>query len=332
MAHQIALRAMASSLRSFLPRPPETGLSRDLSTQLPGIGELRHPVGLAAGYDKDATAIQGWGRMGFSFGEVGTVTPRPQPGNDRPRLWRQKDQMALVNRMGFNGQGVERVAARLSAAAWDHDALPLGVNAGKNKLTPQEDAYRDYVEVIHRCQNLARFFVVNVSSPNTPGLRGLATPEFLGELAQELGPKILPRVWVKYDPDMNKASFQALVEATEKWGFQGLVLTNTHRVEWPWQGGQSGHSLATPAAQRLDWAYEVHQGRLPMIASGGILSGGDVFQRLIRGASAVEIFTALVYRGPWAVALILGELEAELHLCQAKSVTEVIGSQSFSAR
>lgn len=326
LAHTVGLRLLASPLRRYLPRPPDDIPPVDFGTLLPGVGSLRHPIGLAAGWDKDAEALAGYGYMGFAFAEVGTVTPRPQPGNARPRLWRQKDQMALVNRMGFNSAGVNRVVANLDASRWEHDALPIGVNVGKNRETPSDMACADFAHVARAAAKAARFFVVNISSPNTPGLRDLATPEFLGELAGEMGRDLMPRVWLKLDPDMERRPFQAMVEASEKLGFQGLVLTNTRKVTWPWRGGQSGHPLAVASATRLEWAWEAHRGRLPMIASGGVLSGADVYQKLIRGASAVEILTAIVYRGPWAVSLMLSELAAELQSHGATSVQEVVGS------
>lgn len=312
-------------LLDTLPAPPFEALSTGLRVTLPGIGELPHPLGLAAGFDKNARCPMAFARMGFAFLEIGTVTPRPQPGNPRPRLFRYPEQRALVNRMGFNSDGSLTVADRLRRQKWDHERVPLGVNCGKNKDTPPAGATADYLQVIASFKDLARYFVINISSPNTPGLRDLATPSFVHGLADELA-GMLPRVWVKIDPDMGRRELQDLVHAIADRGFQGIIISNTHRVEAPEAGGQSGHPLMAPSTACLEWAYEVHRGLLPMIATGGVLSGVDVFHKLARGATAVQIYTALVYRGPWVVARLLVELAEELRLRGFKAAADAIGS------
>ncbi len=305
---------------------PALGSGLDgLSMKVPGIGDLAHPIGLAAGFDKNARAPRGFARMGLSFLEVGTVTPRPQDGNPKPRLFRLDDQMGLINRMGFNNQGSGLVADRLRRHNWKHEPIPLGVNLGKNKDTDVSAAIEDYSQGIEAFRPYAKYFVINVSSPNTAGLRGLANEQFLKELAfrhrADLG-----KLWVKLDPDMPRRDFQTLVEALAAAGFQGLILTNTHRVEKPETGGMSGQPLALQANACLEWAYEVTKGRLPLIASGGILTGQDVFQRIARGASAAQIYSALVYRGPLAALLMLGELKAEMELRGFSFLSDVKGS------
>ena len=172
---------------------------------------------------------------------------------------------------------------------------------------------------------LARYCVCNLSSPNTPGLRSLANPDFIEQLSQAAASD-KHRIWIKLDPDMDRVTFQRLVESVTQCGFRGLILSNTHKVNWPESGGLSGSPLAVAAAKRLEWAYEVHRGAIPMIGVGGINSGYDAFERLARGASAIQIYTALVYRGPWAVALILLELMAEMRARGFNSVSDVIGS------
>jgi dihydroorotate dehydrogenase len=324
-AHDVGMRLLAGGLMERLPAPFVAPLTAGCRVTVPGIGTLPHPIGLAAGFDKNCRAPGGFARMGFAFLEIGTVTPRPQPGNPKPRLFRYPEQRALVNRMGFNSDGAATVAERLRRLAWRHDEVPLGVNAGKNKETPPDRAITDFLQVIEAFRNDARYFVVNVSSPNTPGLRDLATPFFINCLADELG-GLLPKAWVKIDPDMSRREFQALVETIAARGFQGVIVSNTHRVTTPEVGGQSGHPLMAQSTACLEWAHAVHRGQLPMIATGGVLSGADVFQKLIRGASAVQIYTALVYRGPWVVAQLLMELAAELTLRGFGSVDEAIGS------
>jgi dihydroorotate dehydrogenase len=293
---------------------PEISNHHDLfQVDLPGIGRLPHPIGLAAGFDKNAVCPTGLKKLGFSFLEVGTITPRSQDGNAKPRLFRQSDQLGLVNRMGFNNQGVATVSRRLKSLAWNHKKTPLGINVGKNKKTRPQDAIEDYVLSLQAFSNLGRYFVINISSPNTPGLRDLANKAFVETLALRLGPQV-SQTWFKLDPDMTKSQFQKLIEAIAAAGFPGVILTNTHRVEKPHSGGQSGHPIALMSTRCLEWAWDVHRGTLGMIGGGGILSGLDIFEKMIRGANAVQIYTALVYRGPWVVVKLLRELHHEMAL------------------
>ena len=324
-AHELGIQALKIGLMPDVSRRLSSTNSLAMGMTIPGIGKIQHPIGLAAGFDKDCQCPQGLKRAGFSFLEIGTVTPLAQPGNPRPRLFRQRDTSSLINRMGFNNAGANVVAQNLRKQSWDHELCPLGVNVGKNKITSADAAIDDYVAVASAFGNSNRFFVANLSSPNTPGLRELATPEFLQRLQAGLGKRVVERMWIKLDPDMPKARFQALVASALKGEFAGLVLTNTHRVEHPQAGGQSGHSIAIASTTCLEWAWEVHKGTLPMIGVGGILSGHDVFQKLIRGALAVEIYTAFIYRGPFTVALLLEELAQEMVLRGLKSVEECIG-------
>ncbi len=324
-AHDLGMNLLAHGLLEHLPTPFIEPLTAGMGVDLPGIGSLAHPIGLAAGFDKHCRVPSAFARMGFSMLEIGTVTPQAQPGNPKPRLFRQPEQLALVNRMGFNSDGAATVADRLRRLNWRHDLVPLGINCGKNKNTPNERAIDDYLQVMAAFSDLAHYFVVNISSPNTPGLRELATPTFIQCLADEIG-SLLPKVWVKLDPDMNRSEFQAMIEAIAERGFRGIIVSNTHRVVQPEAGGQSGHPLMALSTACLEWAYEVHRGALPMIATGGVLSGADIFQKMVRGASAVQIYTALVYRGPWVVQQLLVELAAELKLRGISHVQDIIGS------
>lgn len=324
-AHEFGIWLLRHGALNCLPAPFFEPWTVGMRTAVPGIGELAHPLGLAAGFDKQCLAPVGFARLGFAFLEIGTVTPHPQGGNPKPRLFRQPDQHAIINRMGFNSDGAQTVAARLRSLDWRHDAVPLGVNCGKNKATEADSAIQDYLQVIEVFRDLARYFVINISSPNTPGLRDLATPEFIHGLADELGSR-LSGVWIKLDPDMPRREFQAVIEAITERGFQGIIVSNTHRVIEPEVGGQSGHPLAALSLSCLEWAYEVHKGQLPMIASGGVLSGTDVFAKIARGALAVQVYTALIYRGPWVVAKLLRELAAELRLRGFSHVDDARGS------
>lgn len=325
LAHNIGMKILEKGWASPLLGQSLSARFSGLNTDVPGIGRLSHPLGLAAGFDKDCRAPRSFAQMGFSFVEVGTITPRPQPGNPKPRMFRVPEQMAIINRMGFNSTGSSLVSQRLDALKWDHERVPLGVNLGKNKTTTADEAITDYLQGYEAFRGKARYYVFNLSSPNTVGLRDLANKTFVRELVAELGADIC-HIWLKLDPDMGKKKLQELIEAVSEYGFQGVILSNTHRVEWPEAGGLSGHPLALAAGNSLEWAYEVHKGDLPMVASGGILSGADLFERLARGAIAAQIYTALVYRGPWVVVQLLIELVEEMKLRGFSEVSEVVGS------
>lgn len=323
LSHDIGIKFLEHQLQRFIPRP-DFHSSIDLSMQIDGWPRLDHPLGLAAGFDKNAVAVESFFDLGFSFVEVGTVTPRPQAGNPKPRLFRQVDHLGIINRMGFNNDGIEAMCQRIKRNSPLSGKQVLGINVGKNKDTSADQAVTDYVSCLKRSKDLGSYYVINISSPNTPGLRDLATKSFLRTLGGEIGQidsdtkeetrKLMKKVWVKVDPDMDKNTFKQVIEGLCEEGFAGVILTNTHRVELPQAGGQSGSPLGVISSRSLEWANEVHQGSLPMIGVGGVLSGGDVFQKVIRGASLVQLYTAFVYRGPLAVIKILKELEWELKL------------------
>ncbi|MCX6125915.1 MAG: quinone-dependent dihydroorotate dehydrogenase [Proteobacteria bacterium] len=324
MAHNLGINLLRHGLLSFLPKPIMVNHGIQMACDLPGVGALPHPIGLAAGFDKNAKAMLGFEKMGFSFLELGTVTPKPQPGNQTPRMFRDAGQRSIVNRMGFNSDGADVIAKRIKDSQWTNYNIPIGINLGKNKETAANAALKDYVDGLEAFANLARYFVINISSPNTPGLRDLASPNFINTLAFKTR-SIASRIWIKLDPDMPRKTFQDLIMSIKEAGFQGVILSNTHRVEYPEPGGLSGHPLLTLANTALERAWEVHRGTLSIIASGGILSGADVFQKIARGATAVQIYTALVYRGPGAVSRIYEELAIELKLRNIPSVREALG-------
>ncbi|MDD9951329.1 MAG: quinone-dependent dihydroorotate dehydrogenase [Zetaproteobacteria bacterium] len=286
--------------------------SFDVSCQLSEKISLKHPVGMAAGFDKNGEIIPALRSLGFSFAEVGTTTPRPQAGNPGKKLFRIPGQRGLVNRCGFNNCGAAQTLKNIcDDRTKPSSEIPIGVNLGKNKDTPLEKALEDYLFLADTFQGIADYLVVNISSPNTPGLRKLASTDFIRLLAQELGsilPDQLGRVWIKLDPDLPKPLFQKLIATMSQHQFAGVILANTQQTTTPVKGGMSGHPLAICSSSRLEWAYEVHRGDLTMIGVGGILSGRDIYEKIIRGAAAVQIYTALVYRGPLVVANLLNEL------------------------
>ncbi len=266
-----------------------------------------NPVGLAAGMDKNAVALPGWEALGFGFVEAGTITALPQPGNPKPRVFRYPSRQALVNRMGFNNQGCDLVAARLerlkNLGRWP--SIPIGLNLGKSKITPLEKAAEDYLTSYRRLYELGDYFVVNVSSPNTPGLRTLQAADelsrILGALRDWEGGAHKPLL-VKLSPDLDPVGLREAVAVSEENGADGLIATNTtldHSSLNPLedqQGGLSGLPLQKRASEIARSLRELT--KLPIMASGGILNGGDGADRLNAGAALVQIYTGFVYSGP----------------------------------
>lgn len=281
-----------------------------------------NPVGLAAGFDKNAEALGGLEALGFGFLEAGTLTPRPQPGNLPPRIFRFPEAEALVNRLGFNNVGAAAAAARFPAAK--PAGAPLGFNIGKNKDTPLDRAADDYLACLEALFDWGDFFVVNVSSPNTPGLRGLQSPPELepllaavAEKAEDLAWKRMrprPFLFVKISPD--EESNEAVAEVAVRRGFDGIVATNTTRSRAglppsaPAEGGMSGAPLRARSTEWVRRLYRASRGRLSIVGVGGIFTARDAYEKILAGASLVEIYTGFIYRGLGAVREInLGLLE-----------------------
>jgi dihydroorotate dehydrogenase len=293
----------------------------DLSVTSAGL-RFAHPVVLAAGFDKDAEAVAGFFGAGFAGVEVGTVTPRPQPGNPAPRLFRIPEARALINRMGFNNHGVEAMGGRLRALG--RRAGPVGVNLGKNKDTPLERAVDDYVAGVERLGPLADYVVVNASSPNTPGLRSLQQPEQLRALLSTVRARLQAvspgkPLFLKIAPDLTSEEVDAIVDVAVEVGIAGLICTNTTLarpgVEGPvaaQAGGLSGAPLAPLAMETLRRAAARARGRLVLWASGGVFTADDVLERIEAGADLVQVYTAFVYEGPFLVPRLLSELRARL--------------------
>lgn len=305
-----------------------------------------NPVGLAAGYDKWGTGIRAWHAMGFGFAEIGTVTALAQDGNPPPRLVRLPSDRALINRMGFNNDGAAATAHRL--AQFDRQGLlhriPVGVNIGKSKLTPLEDATRDYADSLDRLWPYADYIVVNVSSPNTPGLRDLQESVALGGILERLielnrvksaltGARRRP-ILVKVAPDLSDEQFDAAIDLVRELGVHGVIVCNTtldrtgltsppQLTEQP--GGLSGAPLADRSIAMLRRAV-ARAPELPVISVGGIWSADDVWDRLAAGASLVQVWTALIYEGPALVARINRGLVARMQAEDLRDISELIGS------
>tara|TARA_B100001248_G_C27399150_1_gene468470 strand:+ start:6718 stop:7695 length:978 start_codon:yes stop_codon:yes gene_type:complete len=277
--------------------------------ELAGL-KFSNPIGLAAGLDKNAQVLNAFSYLGFSFLELGTVTPKPQSGNPKPRLFRLSEKQSLLNRMGFNNLGKE-VFLRNLLSANPKAGVKIGVNIGKNKSRPNEEALEDYKELLSSFRGHCDYITVNVSSPNTQGLRDLQNLEFLSKVSDLLEPQ--DRVFLKLAPDMPEKDFHQVLEATKDWNFKALILTNTLNVKAHaaieakyGSGGLSGELLRIASREALFKASKIC--KLPLISVGGVDSADEVRWRLDHGASLVQIYTALVYQGPLLVKQILDRL------------------------
>ena len=316
-ALRVARRALAGRYRVADPRLEQ----RLLGARFP------NPIGLAAGFDKDALAIAGFEALGFGFVEVGTVTPRPQRGNPRPRLFRHPRQASLRNAMGFNNRGLEALAGRVERR---RPGVPVGVNAGRNRDTPAERAADDYCRVVARLSGACDYFVVNVSSPNTPGLRDLQERGRLARLLERVRQATETPFLVKLSPDLATGDAVELASASVEAGAAGVVLTNTTTdysllpgAAAP--GGLSGRVLRQQSFEILHAVARELFGRCLLISVGGIETADEAYRRLRHGASLVQIYTALVYRGPRLARALNEGLLRLLDRDGARTVAEVVG-------
>ncbi len=291
------------------------------------------PLGLAAGFDKDGLGLDTWGAMGFGYAEVGTVTAQPQPGNPQPRLFRLPEDRGLLNRMGFNNRGAGQLALQL---ARHHPDVPIGVNIGKSKVTPPERAAEDYAASARLLGPLAAYLVVNVSSPNTPGLRDLQAVESLRPILSAVLAETTTPVLVKIAPDLSDDDVDAVADLAVELGLAGIVATNTTvsrsglrtpRVEDLGAGGVSGPPVARRALEVLRRLYARAGDRLVLIGVGGIETADDAWERITAGASLLQGYTGFVYGGGlWAKHIHEG-IAARLRAGGYGSLTEAVGSE-----
>jgi dihydroorotate dehydrogenase len=328
-AHGLAIRALQAGLGPRGERDDPI-----LATRLAGL-DLPNPVGLAAGFDKNAEAFGPMLRAGFGFVECGTVTPLPQAGNPRPRLFRLTEDKAVINRMGFNNAGLEAFAARLARRG----PGVVGANIGANK--DAADRVADYVAGLQRLWGQASYFTINISSPNTPGLRALQTKaaldELLGRLAEardRLPPAGLAPMFLKVAPDLESGEPAAIVESVLAHGLAGVIVSNTTISRPPLAsrhagegGGLSGQPLKGLAGEMLARFAEAAAGRLVLIAAGGIDNGAEVYARIRAGASAVQLYSALVFEGPGLVTRIKRELAEMLRADGFASAADAVGAR-----
>jgi len=284
-----------------------------------------NPVGLGAGFDKNAAYLNELEMLGFGFVEIGTVTPKPQAGNAPPRLFRIPDQKALINRMGFNNEGLEIISKRLKdRKAKNNSPLIIGGNIGKNKVTENRDAWMDYCTNFKGLEEVVDYFVVNVSSPNTPGLRELQEKESLRKIFLELQNlnKNRKPILLKIAPDLETSALDDIIALTNEVNIDGLVASNTtidrsllntlnqEKAKKIGAGGLSGQPLLEKSNEVLNYLHKGLSGRVPIIASGGIFTGADAESKINAGASLVQIWTGFIYEGPMIVKNICQHLSA----------------------
>ncbi|MGD2131872.1 MAG: quinone-dependent dihydroorotate dehydrogenase [Maricaulaceae bacterium] len=334
-AHRAGLLGLKLGAARRGPPPQECPA---LETMLAGL-KLPNPVGLAPGFDKNAEVPDEALRLGFGFVEIGAVTPRPQAGNPRPRLFRLDEDRAVINRMGFNNDGLDAIARRLEKRYRRGGVGSVGVNLGANK--DSEDRAGDYVKGLVRLWGLADYFTVNVSSPNTPALRELQGRDALGALLDRLaearagraGDTAAPPMFLKVAPDLNEDEIDAIASAARETGVDGLVVSNT-TVARPAslksrfkdeQGGLSGRPLFEPSTRVLKLFRQATAGRVPLIGVGGIEDAATAYAKIRAGASAVQLYTAMVFEGPGLAARILEGLNELIQRDGFAHIGEAVG-------
>merc|ERR1712071_654717 len=336
-SHRLAVCAMKYCIIRKQSQPdPET-----LATDRFGL-TFTNPVGIAAGFDKHAEGMQGLHRTGFGFVEIGSVTPLPQPGNDKPRVFRLEEDNAIINRYGFNSEGHEEVYARVKSEMDKPDRAIIGVNLGKNKLS--ESAAQDYVDGVNKFGPVADYLVINISSPNTPGLRSLQKKAELENLISQvvvarnnLNLEKLPPLLLKIAPGLNEEERKDIADVIlqDNCRVDGIIVSNTtisrenlksvHQQE---TGGLSGQPLKEISTQSLKDIYRLTGGKIPIIGVGGISNGQDAFDKIHAGASLVQLYTSFAFQGPPVVRRIKRELDDIIKSHGYKNIAEAVGKSS----
>jgi dihydroorotate dehydrogenase len=333
-AHGLTIRALQSG---FGPKHPPK-INPVLATSIAGLS-LAGPVGLAAGFDKNAEVPGPMLRFGFGWVECGTVTPLAQAGNPRPRLFRLPKDQAVINRMGFNNQGLDIFVQNLKQGQAQSPACPIGANIGANKLS--EDRIGDYCTGLQKLWGLPDWFTINISSPNTPGLRDLQSAEALDELLERIsetreylvGDQASPPIFLKVAPDLDEMQIEHITEAALRFGLSGLIVSNTtlarpsslrsRRAREA--GGLSGAPLFESSTKILRLFRQASKAKLPLIGVGGISNADQALQKIKAGASAVQLYSALIYQGPGLAARIHRELPELLHAEGFAKLSDAIG-------
>lgn len=316
---------------------------RKLEQNLFGL-HFPNPMGLAAGFDKDGVAATIWSHFGFGFAELGTVTYLAQPGNPKPRLFRLPSDYAALNRMGFNNRGAEAMATRLKSIGINSSSIPIGINLGKSKVTPLADAADDYLNSFRLLKDYGKYFVVNVSSPNTPGLRKLQDASFLASILTALQKENSLRkpIFVKIAPDLEWEAIADIISLAQQSGLAGIIATNTtisreglktQAIERtgnsPQQeaGGISGAPVRDRSTEVIRYIYQQTGGEMPIIGVGGVFNAEDAWEKITAGATLVQVYTGWIYQGPTMIRQILEGLLVKLEQNKLNSISEAVGLQ-----
>ena len=348
-AHELALHSLSLPFAASLIDAVSNNDSKDEAiTAIERFGlRFKNPVGLAAGFDKNGIALPALAALGFGYIEAGTVTHHAQPGNERPRLFRLPEDRALINRAGFNNHGAVEFATRV---ATHRPSCPLGVSIGKSKVTPLDEAIQDYVSSFEAVFSVADYVAINVSSPNTPGLRELQQADQLEQLLAALNAKndelsglsnrrTRKPLLVKLAPDLEEPELEMIVDVAQRQAMAGIIATNTTvnrtHLRTPaetlnkfGEGGLSGAPLRKRSTEVVAYLYRLTQGRMPLIGVGGIFNSADTWEKICAGASLVQIYTGFIYEGPWIARRITEGLAQLITKNGFRSLDEAIGSQS----
>jgi dihydroorotate dehydrogenase len=343
-AHSISMKALKSIGETQSGQSLLNALYKSPEMPIEVFGKLfRHPLGLAAGFDKGAEALLSWSAMGFSWCEYGGVTRYPQEGNAKPRMFRANKHHALVNKMGLNNPGAseirKRLSARKSANRWPK--FPVAANIGRSKKVPNEHAADDYAATLELLWEHADMFVLNISSPNTPGLRDLQGHEYLKSILYSCNTIRSMKgdskpILLKLSPDTNDDDIRSTVSFSQQMGIDGIVATNTtikrpiplstqSRKAFSSDGGLSGRPLNSRALEVINMVYDETDGKLPIVGVGGIDSKDSAWEAIISGASLIQLYSALVFNGPTVVSSIVKGLKKRVRESGFSSISEAVG-------
>lgn len=327
LAHNLAIKLIKFGFLNFYKF--DTPLNLEVS-----VGDLSFPspVGLAAGFDKNAEIFYELFKIGFGFVEVGTITPVPQTGNPKPRIFRLEEDKGLINRLGFNNIGLLAATQNITKKIDLKRKQKLGVNIGPNKES--KDRVRDYIDCLRKVDELADYIAINISSPNTPNLREFENTK-IDDLLREIELNKLSKkpIFVKISPDLENKQIASIIESILKFNLDGLILTNTtttrdSRLKSKFgtqEGGLSGLPLSELSNQKLSFAYNITNGAIPIIGVGGVFSGKDVYEKMKLGANLVQLYTSMVYEGPGLIKNINNEIEMLMNDDGIKNLSEIIG-------
>ena len=327
-AHDIGISLIKNGALNFY----KTEISEKLSVNVAGV-DFMSPIGLAAGFDKNAEVFNEMYKIGFGFIESGTVTPKAQSGNPKPRIFRLKDDLALINSLGFNNVGLNTFVSNIIKNKIPNSAFKVGANLGPNK--DSKDRIKDYIEGIKAVSKVVDYVTINISSPNTPGLRDFESDD-ITELLDEIKKGRINNIpiFIKISPDIENKKMAIIIEQIIKFDFDGLIISNTTKdrnfnfksKNINLNGGLSGKPLLDLSNEKLSYAYNIVNNEIPLIGVGGVSSGADAYKKIKLGASLVQLYTSLVYNGPKIINEINNDLLALMELDGVTNISEIVGT------